>query len=146
MRQRFWRKRARPPHTTAPAPAAAAAETDYPIAVNLPAGRYQLDPRHASVIFRIRHMDLAWFTARFDSIDATLELILLTPRSRLSASIDPNPVNTGVLSAQGERGFDRQIARALGGTPISFTATNALGATQPASPATFTTAAPRRWF
>lgn len=112
------------PFTTAPAPAAAAAETDYPIAVNLPAGRYQLDPRHASVIFRIRHMDLAWFTARFDSIDATLELDPSDPaRSRLSASIDPNSVNTGVLSAQGERGFDRQIARALGGTPISFTAT-----------------------
>lgn len=110
------------PFTAAPAPIAA--EADYPIAVDLPAGRYQLDPRHASVIFRIRHMDLAWFTARFDTIEAALELDPADPaRSRLSAVIDANSVNTGVLNAQGDRGFDRQIARALGGGPISFTAT-----------------------
>lgn len=113
-----------PPFTGAHQPAAAAAEADYPAAVDLPAGAYRLDPRHASVLFRIRHMDLAWFTARFDTIEANLTLDPADPsQSRLAASVDANSVNTGVLNAAGERAFDRQIARALGGGPISFTST-----------------------
>ena len=59
----------------------------YPIAVDLPAGTYRLDPRHASVLFRIRHEELSWFTARFDTRDATLEFDPGDPsRSRLSAT------------------------------------------------------------
>jgi polyisoprenoid-binding protein YceI len=103
----------------------AAAEAAYPVAVDLPAGTYRLDPRHASVLFRIRHMELAWFTARFDTVEASLELDPADPtRSRITASIDPQSVNTGVLNAQGERGFDRQIGRALGGEQrITFAST-----------------------
>lgn len=103
--------------TPATAPAAASAGlADYPVSVDLPAGTYRLDPRHASVLFRIRHMDLAWFTARFDSKDATLELDPADPsRSRLTASVETASVSTGVLNAQGEPSFDRAIARALGG-------------------------------
>jgi polyisoprenoid-binding protein YceI len=115
--------------TDAPAPfSGAAAQTavteEFPIAVDLPAGTYRLDPRHKSVSFRIRHMELAWFTARFDTVDATLELDPADPaRSRLHATIDPQSVNTGVLNAAGERGFDRQIGRALGDAPITFAST-----------------------
>lgn len=113
-----------PPFTGEAAPVRAA---DYPIAVDLPAGTYRMDPRHASVSFRIRHMGLAWFTARFDGRAATLELDPADPsRSRLNATIDANSVNTGVLNQQGERAFDRSIGRALGvvATPsISFTST-----------------------
>lgn len=98
----------------APAPAASGLP-DYPVSVDLPAGAYRLDPRHATVLFRIRHMDLAWVTARFDSKDATLELDPADPsRSRLTASVEAASVNTGVLNARGEPGFDRAIARALG--------------------------------
>ncbi|MBL8545499.1 MAG: polyisoprenoid-binding protein [Hyphomonadaceae bacterium] len=99
----------------------------YPVAVDLPAGTYRLDPRHASVLFRIRHEGLSWFTARFDGKDATLTLDPADPtRSQLSASVVTDSVNTGVLNAQGERAFDRSIARALGAeaTPsITFTST-----------------------
>jgi len=113
-----------PPPFAAPSAAPTAEAPDYPIAADLPAGTYRLDPRHASVLFRIRHMELAWFTARFDTVEATLALDPADPsRSRLTASIDPQAVNTGVLNAQGERGFDRQIGRALGGAPITFTST-----------------------
>ncbi len=98
--------------TDAAAPPAAAA---YPTEVNLPAGTYRLDPRHASVVFRIRHMDMAWFTGRFDVKDATLELDPADPsRSRLTASVGTDSVNTGLVNAQGERSFDRSIGRALG--------------------------------
>ncbi|HVK79360.1 MAG TPA: YceI family protein [Verrucomicrobiae bacterium] len=100
---------------------------EYPIAVDLPAGAYRLDPRHASVLFRIRHEDLSWFTARFDTRDATLEFDPSDPsRSRLSASVDANSVSTGLLNPQGERAFDRSIGRAIGAeaTPqISFVST-----------------------
>jgi polyisoprenoid-binding protein YceI len=113
-----------PPFTGA-APVAVAA--DYPIAVDLPAGSYRLDPRHASVVFRIRHMGLAWFTARFDGKAAALTLDPADPsRSQLRASVDADSVNTGVLNAEGERAFDRSIGRALGEdtTPtVSFTST-----------------------
>jgi polyisoprenoid-binding protein YceI len=113
-----------PPFTSAQQ--APAVEENFPVAVDLPAGRYRLDPRHASVLFRIRHLDLAWFTARFDAVEATLELDPADPsRSRLSASLDPQSVNTNVLNAQGERGFDRQIARVLGAPKrVTFVSTS----------------------
>lgn len=87
----------------------------YQTAVDLPAGDYRLDPRHATVLFRIRHMGLAWFTARFDTEEGTFTLDRDDPsRSHLTASVDTSSVNTGVLNNQGERGFDHQIAEALG--------------------------------
>lgn len=105
--------------------ASAPAAANYPIAVDLPAGTYRLDPRHASAIFRIRHIGLSWFTARFDNVQASLELDPADPsRSRLTAQIDPISTNTNVLSAQGERSFDRQIGRALGEQPVTFVSTS----------------------
>lgn len=116
-----------PPFTSATPQPAAEQSASYPIAVDLPAGAYRLDPRHASVIFRIRHTGLSWFTARFDTKAATLTLDPADPtRSQLSASVDAASVNTGVLNAQGERTFDQTIARALGAatTPtIAFAST-----------------------
>jgi len=105
-----------PPFAGATSPqAVTSGPATYPIAVDLPAGSYRIDPRHASVVFRIRHMDLSWFTARFDTKAATLELDPADPsRSRLTASVDATSVNTGVLNSQGERSFDRSIGRALG--------------------------------
>jgi polyisoprenoid-binding protein YceI len=60
-------------------------------------------------------MNLAWFTARFDTKDATLTLDSADPaNSTLTASVDATSVNTGILNRQGERAFDRQIGNALG--------------------------------
>lgn len=111
-----------PPFVTAAAPTPAAAT--YPANVDLPAGEYRLDPRHASVLFRIRHEGLAWFTARFDTKDATLTLDPSDPtHSHLRASVAPTSVNSGLTNAQGERSFDQSIGRALGAETISFTST-----------------------
>lgn len=110
------------PFSQGPSPPAAA---DYPISVDLPAGTYRLDRRHASVLFRIRHMDLSWFTARFDEVDATLAFDPADPaRSVLSAQADADSVNTNVLTGAGERAFDAQIGRALGGDTIRFASTS----------------------
>ncbi len=109
------------PATTAAAPAVSA---PYDVAVDLPGGTYRLDPRHASVLFRIRHEGLAYFTARFDTKDATLELDPADPsRSHLDAAVDANSVSTGLVNARGERSFDQSIARALGGAQIRFVST-----------------------
>lgn len=104
-----------PPFTTQAAAAVAPSQPDFPLSVDLPSGNYRLDPRHASVIFRIRHMGLAWFSARFDAKTAALTLDPADPsRSRLAASISANSVNTGVSNTAGERAFDRSIGHALG--------------------------------
>jgi polyisoprenoid-binding protein YceI len=101
----------------------------YQDAVNLPAGDYKLDPRHASVQFRIRHENqLAWFTARFNKRDATLTLNPADPsQSHLIASVDPASIDTGLPDPADAAGFARGIAQALGAatTPaITFTSTS----------------------
>ncbi|MBL8531062.1 MAG: YceI family protein [Hyphomonadaceae bacterium] len=107
-----------PPFTQGQMQAAPTPAQDYAISVDAPAGVYQLDPRHASVQFRIRHMGLAWFTARFDTKDATLSFDPADPaRSQLSASVTADSVNTGV------EGLDAPVARALGAGAIQFAST-----------------------
>lgn len=98
------------------------AQTPTSPSVDQPGGVYRLDPRHASVLFRIRHQDVSWFTARFDTKTAMLELDSEdVARSRLTASVEG--LNTGVLNREGERAFDAQITRALGDAPITFVST-----------------------
>lgn len=98
------------------------AQTPTSPSVDQPGGVYRLDPRHASVLFRIRHQDISWFTARFDTKTAMLELDSEdVARSRLTASVEG--LNTGVLNREGERAFDAQITRALGDAPITFVST-----------------------
>jgi polyisoprenoid-binding protein YceI len=110
------------PFTNATASEAQAGRPTW-VRLDLPAGEYRLDPRHASVNFRIRHQGLAWFTGRFDAVAASIIFDPAEPtQSHLSAQIDANSVNTGVTS-----GFDRQIAAALGAAAspqISFTSTS----------------------
>src|SRR5690349_1005586 len=95
---------------------------------HIPAGTYRLDPRHASVLFRIQHEGLAWFTARFDTKDATLDLNPTDmSQSHLTASVDATSVNTGLTSNSGERTFDRSIGNTLGARnapQITFTSTS----------------------
>jgi polyisoprenoid-binding protein YceI len=95
--------------------------------IDIPAGSYRIDPRHTSVLFRIRHENISWFTARFDTKDATLELNPANPeQSRLTASIDAASVNTGLTNTAGERGFDQSIGNAIGAQAsrqITFTST-----------------------
>jgi polyisoprenoid-binding protein YceI len=76
-----------------------------------PSGAYTLDSRHASVIWRIRHMGLGIFTARFDTISGALNFDSANPAaSSIDVTIAANSVSTGVLNGQGERAFDREIA------------------------------------
>jgi polyisoprenoid-binding protein YceI len=62
----------------------------------LPAGGWQLDPRHTSVTWGVRHFGLAWDTGRFDGVEASLEFDPEDPESaQLTAIVDTGSVSSG---------------------------------------------------
>ncbi|HVY83502.1 MAG TPA: YceI family protein [Caulobacterales bacterium] len=107
-----------------------------------PAGTYALDPRHASVIWRVRHMGLSIYVGRFDGclasqgfncaqpgVSSTLTFDPQHPeQSSVNATIQVASVSTGLVGANGARDFDHDIANVLsdnGAAPtITFTSTS----------------------
>lgn len=86
------------------------------VAANMPAGEYTLDPRHTSVLWRVRHWGLAPYTGRFDIVAGQLNFDAANPAaSGVSVRIPLTSVNTGILNREGQRAFDRDIAAYLGG-------------------------------
>ncbi|KAA5805115.1 YceI family protein [Alkalicaulis satelles] len=64
--------------------------------VRLPAGEWELDREHASATWRVRHLGLSWYTARFDELDARLIFDPANPEaSELTAIIEAASVSTG---------------------------------------------------
>jgi polyisoprenoid-binding protein YceI len=62
----------------------------------LPAGAWQLDPSHSSVIWRVRHTGLTWYTGRFDEISARLDFDPARPdAAQLTAIIAADSISTG---------------------------------------------------
>jgi polyisoprenoid-binding protein YceI len=99
------------------APAAAALPPGADSSLNAseaPAGAYTLDARHASVTWRIRHMGLGIYTARFDTVSGTLNFDSAHPEnSTINVTIAANSVSTGLVNAQGQRAFDQEIANGV---------------------------------
>lgn len=93
----------------APAAALAQAAAAEAAALSIPAGRYVLDRKHASLLFSVRHLGLSDYTARFTRFDATVDL---DPQnlaaSRVEATIDPLSIETDY---PGETDFDGELAR-----------------------------------
>lgn len=78
-----------PTAETASAPAAA------PLVVDAPAGTYGLDLSHASLTWKVGHMGLSDYTARFAKFDAKLEIDPANPAAaKLTATIDPTSIRT----------------------------------------------------
>ena len=90
--------------------ACALAATQTPQALqSLPAGAYQLEKPHASLLFRVKHIGLSNYTARFTDFDATLDFDPTNPAARhVKAIINPlsvqadHPTDTGWDSRIGE--------------------------------------------
>ena len=62
----------------------------------LPAGNWALDTEHASVIWRVRHLGLSWYTGRFDSVSASLDFDPADPQAaQLTAIIDTASLSSG---------------------------------------------------
>jgi polyisoprenoid-binding protein YceI len=80
-----------------------------------PAGAYTMDSRHASVVWRLRHLGLGLYTARFDTVAGTLNFDPQNPaNSSINATIAANSISTGLLNREGQRAFDGEIVEALG--------------------------------
>lgn len=104
----------RPPPATLPGQAAAptAAVADRPL--DAVSGAYVMDARHTSLIWRVRHMNMSLFTARFDKVAGTLDFNAAAPaQSKLSASVAAASVNTGLKEGK-DATFDSEIAKVLG--------------------------------
>jgi polyisoprenoid-binding protein YceI len=81
------------------------------LATDVPAGTFKIDPAHASVTWKVTHMGLSNYTARFTKIDATLTLDPAKPEtSKLTASIDPKSIRTDFPFVEKED-FDKKLAK-----------------------------------
>ena len=88
-------------------PLAALAQTT-PIA-SMPAGVYVTDPTHTSVTWKVNHMGLSNYTARFTRVNATLTFDPKDPtKSSLIAIIDPTSIRTDFI---GDEDFDGVLAK-----------------------------------
>ncbi|WP_374575872.1 YceI family protein [Phenylobacterium sp.] len=60
-----------------------------------PAGTYALDKAHGSIVFRVNHLGLSNYTARFTRFDAELKFDPADPAaSSVTATIDPASIQT----------------------------------------------------
>lgn len=75
----------------------------------LPAGEYQLDKTHASLTWKVSHMGLSNYTARFTDFDATIDY---DPNdlenSTLTVSVDPRSLETDYPNPE-EEDFDEKL-------------------------------------
>jgi polyisoprenoid-binding protein YceI len=89
----------------------AGAESPPPLAV--PAGTYVLEKTHASLLWRVDHMGMSNYTARFKSFDARVDLVPSDlSRSRVEATIDLASVETDFVPGDG-RDFNAELRSAV---------------------------------
>lgn len=63
--------------------------------LDVPSGAYVVDPSHASIVWRVKHLGLSYYTSRFTKFDARVQLDAAQPtRSSVTVSIDPKSVRT----------------------------------------------------
>ncbi len=63
---------------------------------DLPAGAYALDKKHASVIAKVLHMGVSFYTVRFDTFDASFTYDPANPSAaKVKASVDATSLDVG---------------------------------------------------
>lgn len=81
---------------------------------SMPGGIYKLDPNHASLTWKVSHLGLSNYTARFTSFDAD---ILLTPmkleKSKVRATIDVSSLETDYPTPE-KKDFDKELTTNAG--------------------------------
>ncbi|TXG81987.1 MAG: polyisoprenoid-binding protein [Sphingomonadales bacterium] len=89
--------------------ALAAAPAAHGQALDVPSGVYAVDPTHASVTWKVMHLGLAKYTARFTKVDAELTLDAADPtKSKVFVAIDPRSVRTDYPNPEKED-FDKKL-------------------------------------
>jgi polyisoprenoid-binding protein YceI len=77
-----------------PAEPAAAPAPAKPAATQAPAGAYVLDGAHTSLVFRVSHLGLSHYTARFKDVKGELQFNPADPAaSSVTATIDPRSLD-----------------------------------------------------
>ena len=75
----------------------------------MPSGLYELDKSHASLIWKVSHLGLSNYTARFTRFDVDLDFDAQDPvRSRVRAEIDPTSIETDYPNPE-QKDFDAQL-------------------------------------
>ncbi|HZZ89311.1 MAG TPA: YceI family protein [Caulobacteraceae bacterium] len=93
-----------------------------PRASDFPGGHYVLDPRHASVVARVKHMGVSLYTLRFDTMDATFDYDPSRPEdTKLTAHVDPASLDVG---ADYSKEFATKFLSAGSFPTATFTATH----------------------
>ncbi|MBV6633343.1 MAG: YceI family protein [Alphaproteobacteria bacterium] len=78
--------------------------------ITVPSGTYVLDPTHASIIWKVSHLGLSDYTARFNRFDATVDFNVEDPAaSSVQVSIDPTSVDTDYPNAE-TKDFNAKLA------------------------------------
>ena len=102
----------RPEEAAKTDPAAAPIDKTAPAAqapAEAPAGQYKMDLSHTSVNFRISHMGLSFYTARFTKVDGVLDFDPANPAAQsVSATIDVRSFQTNYPDPK-QLDFDAQI-------------------------------------
>lgn len=63
--------------------------------LDAPSGKYEADVTHTSVTWRVRHLGLSMYTARFAKVASTVTLAAAKPEnSKVDVTIDANSVRT----------------------------------------------------
>jgi len=92
-----------------------------PSAADFPGGHYVIDPRHASVVARVKHMGVSLYNLRFDTFDASFDYDPAHPEAtRLSASVDPASLD---VNADYAKQFAEEFLSASKFPKATFTAT-----------------------
>ena len=93
----------------APEPPAEPAAAAPAVQNTAPPGAYRLDDTHASVTFRVNHLGLSRYTARFTDIDGKLNFDPANPAAMtVEASVDPKSIETDF--PLDEPDFDAELA------------------------------------
>jgi polyisoprenoid-binding protein YceI len=79
-----------------------------------PAGTYRLDRAHSSLTWKVDHLGLSNFTARFAKFDATLDIDPAKPQSaRLAVTVDPTSIRTDYPFTESSD-FDKDLGEGEG--------------------------------
>ncbi len=70
---------------------------------DVPSGVYELDPDHASLVFRVSHFGYSYYTGRFNTFSAKLTVDNKNPEnSKLEVTVDPASIDTNHAKLEGE--------------------------------------------
>jgi polyisoprenoid-binding protein YceI len=97
---------------------------------DMPDGIYKVDLSHASIVWKVSHLGLSHYVARFTEFDASIEFDASNvANSKVTATINPMSIQTAYPNAD-EKDFDQVLATEKGWfnasefTQISFESTS----------------------